>query len=52
LGGDDAEILDAAEGSLDDAAQLVALDVVGDGNLARRGAGDDCGGTALGEKAA
>jgi hypothetical protein len=49
-GGASAEILDVAECSLDDVAQPVALGVMRDGNLARRGAGDDRGGAALGEK--
>jgi hypothetical protein len=33
--GDAAELLDAAEGPLDDVAQFVALGVVREGNLAR-----------------
>jgi hypothetical protein len=51
-GGDGAEVLDATEGPLDDVAQPVSLGVVRDGDLARRGAGDDRDGAALSEEAA
>ena len=49
-GGDAAAISGTAEGSLDDVEPLVALGVVRDVNLARRGAEDDRDGAALGEE--
>jgi len=49
--GDAAGLPDAADGQLDGVAQRIPLDVVRAGHRARRSAGDDRGGVALGEKA-
>jgi hypothetical protein len=50
LGCDAAEVVMPVEHPLDDVAQLVALGVMRDGELARRSAGDDRSGAALGEE--